>query len=1630
VSRRRALRVVLVAAAALLVAVLLVVLVVPGVLRPVVVWRLSATLERPVTLSALELELFGGRLALGDLRVMDRDGHPLATLERLEARFAPRDLLRGHLRITEATLQAPTLRIIRTGPGEFNISDLLARESTGGPTLAVTLERLALRGGAVAIEDRTLARPQAWRVEAVTLDARDVSTRAEATPGVATLGAVAAGSPISLWVSGVRLSPLAFQATVIAREIDGSLAALYLPPQSPLSPARARLDVTATIAQDPGTGTRLALDAVFAGVELRRPGGAERFLSAPAVRVTVEDLRFGRGGVALGRLGVDAGRVVLEDARLAPVRRWQADGITLEARNLSSARDAPAGVASLHAVVAGSPLSVWVADLRLAPLELHATAVVRNVDFALFRLYVPRDLPVQPERGVVNASVRAEHDARRGTRLALDAGLQGVEVRRPKHFVTAPALRVTAEDIAFGGGAVRVGRFAVGSARLTIEDRTLSPPRTWAVQDLHVEATRLSSRREDVQGVATARATVAGASVAAWITHVRLEPLELRATAILRNLDLTLAQLYVPATVPAEVDRGVVNASVQVDHEVATGTRLTGDVTLTGVQARGREVADRLALSARSLRVAVAEARWRADALDVGRVELTGSDTALASAAARLDLERLSIASEGLTWPVRGPARVAIQARFRDGGEVDTSGTALLTAPPPALAGAPPTLAWATELAVTLKAIELGPIAALVPAARGVGGRVDASLTATMARGASLTARVQGDLGGTRLALVEGGRTLLALRRLEATGLDVLWPERIGVGRLRLRRPRALVEIDRQGMLPLVARFATPVPPGGPGGAPTAAGAGLPAIAVGEIVVERGSVAFADERGATPIRFDLPRVDATLRELRWPASTPAHVRLDAALPAGGTVAIDGSVLGEPRSVDLRLAVADADLGFLQPYGPFRAAVRAKADARLAVSGPLAPTPRLHARGAATLRSLALADGQRPVLTVERLEAMGIDATWPERVTLDTVRVRRSWALIERDGQGRFLLRDLLARPPGPAPPAETPAPPGAPALEFRLGEGIFEEGAATIVDGITTPPARFEVTGTRLAVQDFTWPARGPLTLQLSSPMPGGGRLDVGGTMTLDPVRLEARATLDGVELGPAQPYLPIEGRVSGRVTGDLTVALGLDPIAVQVTGQARLQRFRLSDGDRPLVTAGRAEAVGIDVDWPRRVRLERFLLRFPRLLIERSVRGEIALFRLVTPRRPATPPADSAAAPASPPPAPAPATPSPTFAWPTIEIGTVRLERGVGRFVDQTLSPPYAEELSRVEVTVSGLTTTPGRPARFTGGGALGGGGAFTLEGEATADDRPVVGLKVDLRDVALPRANPYLERYTTWTATRGTLSATASYALRGTQLDARHDVVVRRLEVTRAGGDDEVEERLGLPLGFLVALLKDARGEIRLSIPVSGDLATREFDFQEAVWGAVRALAIRLLALPFSRVGSLFFSEDSKVEAVALAPVAFEPATDRLATAMADHLARVAGFLRAAPAVRVHLAPIATQADLDTLRRERVLARLGGAPGPPAADGALEAGRREHRERWPDRPLPETLEGIVAALTAAEPLPDDAVRDLGTRRLEVVRRALTGAGIEAARLSGAARRASFVEAGGTARVELDLRP
>src|SRR5256885_1956618 len=248
---RRSVRIGLIVVVVLLALVASSLLALSGIVRRVIVWQVAAQTGRAVSLDAAEVALLRGRVTLRNLRVLDRDAAPLATFERLEIRFRPGALLLGHLRILGGTLQAPTLRIVRVGPRAFNISDLL-KPGGGGSRLAITLDRFAISDGIVTLEDRTATPPRAWRVDGITLEARDASTVATRPSGTVTLNASVAGAPFALALRDVRLRPLQVRGTLTARDIDVGLTALALAPGGPIDVPRGALDVSVTLDHEIG----------------------------------------------------------------------------------------------------------------------------------------------------------------------------------------------------------------------------------------------------------------------------------------------------------------------------------------------------------------------------------------------------------------------------------------------------------------------------------------------------------------------------------------------------------------------------------------------------------------------------------------------------------------------------------------------------------------------------------------------------------------------------------------------------------------------------------------------------------------------------------------------------------------------------------------------------------------------------------------------------------------------------------------------------------------------------------------------------------------------------------------------------------------------------------------------------------------------------------------------------------------------------------------------------------------------------------------------------------------------------------------------------------------------------------
>ncbi len=291
---------------------------------------------------------------------------------------------------------------------------------------------------------------------------------------------------------------------------------------------------------------------------------------------------------------------------------------------------------------------------------------------------------------------------------------------------------------------------------------------------------------------------------------------------------------------------------------------------------------------------------------------------------------------------------------------------------------------------------------------------------------------------------------------------------------------------------------------------------------------------------------------------------------------------------------------------------------------------------------------------------------------------------------------------------------------------------------------------------------------------------------------------------------------------------------------------------------------------------------------------------------------------------------------------------------------MDRTTTPAFVEEASRIVLSGRGLGTAPDSRGQVAMNGRLTGGAPFEIKGTLGAIGGPL-NLELDgkLTDFPLTRVNPYSNKLIGWVARRGAFGATVHYRVVDNRIEATNDLLIGQPEYAPSRSGDEVRDRVGVPFGMLVSLLKNVRGEIKLSVPVSGDLASRQFDLSDAFWAAMRETAISVMALPVSWVGKIFYTEDARIETVRIWPVNFEAGTTRIARDFEQQAERLAGFLRDAPGLTLAMKPVHTVEDIVALKREAVRQRIdAGAREPGQTAEAVAA--RLFAERFPGQAPP----------------------------------------------------------------------
>lgn len=115
---------------------------------------ISGLLHRRIVIRAVRFDPLLLEIEMGGITVFDRDGTPLLTVERALAHFERSSLSGGMPVLSRVNCVRPRLRLVREGPGAWNVTDILQAWSEGDGPPPFVLKALHIEDARVELLDR------------------------------------------------------------------------------------------------------------------------------------------------------------------------------------------------------------------------------------------------------------------------------------------------------------------------------------------------------------------------------------------------------------------------------------------------------------------------------------------------------------------------------------------------------------------------------------------------------------------------------------------------------------------------------------------------------------------------------------------------------------------------------------------------------------------------------------------------------------------------------------------------------------------------------------------------------------------------------------------------------------------------------------------------------------------------------------------------------------------------------------------------------------------------------------------------------------------------------------------------------------------------------------------------------------------------------------------------------------------------------------------------------------------------------------------------------------------------------------------------------------------------------------
>lgn len=193
--------------------------------------------------------------------------------------------------------------------------------------------------------------------------------------------------------------------------------------------------------------------------------------------------------------------------------------------------------------------------------------------------------------------------------------------------------------------------------------------------------------------------------------------------------------------------------------------------------------------------------------------------------------------------------------------------------------------------------------------------------------------------------------------------------------------------------------------------------------------------------------------------------------------------------------------------------------------------------------------------------------------------------------------------------------------------------------------------------------------------------------------------------------------------------------------------------------------------------------------------------------------------------------------------------------------FNDNTLHTPFSFSLENINMLADHLTLNGKNKARINS--TLKNGGTINVTWEGNLENISNTDLMVNIKNLDLKTFTPYSLQYFGYPMTKGILSFTSINDIKNNILDGRNNLNIAKCEV--ANKQKQPKPEYNIPLKTALYLIKDVNDQIKIDLPVQGNINSPEFSYKKIIFKTLTNLLIKVAVSPVNFLAnSLGFSPD----------------------------------------------------------------------------------------------------------------------------------------------------------------------